>query len=199
MKKLGGAVNELLAALGGGVEDSSHKARRAASVKVMWQNAVEAVYKDAAEMVLDHVNAVYIMAAADVDDVRAADRVTDGGTVLVVYSDDSLIRSDLDARQEFLKMKINEQGEHVEAFLIKPSRFDMKARHPFRRDTDDQGVLDVTKTLHPLPLPPLTPEEYNRIAEIAAPVDNAAVRRALEKAVAADWQQKMAHNIKNNQ
>ena len=36
------------------------------AVNVAWRNAVEAVYKDAAQMVLDHVNAVYIMAADEV-------------------------------------------------------------------------------------------------------------------------------------
>ena len=80
----------------------------------------------------------------------AADEVVKGATTkashtgtgaqLVVYADDSLIRSDLDARQEFLKMKLKEQGEHVETFKILPSRFEMKAHHPFRRAEEDGAV-----------------------------------------------------------
>lgn len=41
---------------------------------VAWCNAVEAVYKDAAQMVLDHVNAVYIMAADEVVKARRPGR-----------------------------------------------------------------------------------------------------------------------------
>ena len=116
MRKLGESINELMAALAAG-DDASRKAQRAAAVNVAWRNAVEAVYKDAAQMVLDHVNAVYIMAADEVvkgTPTRASHAGT--GAQLVVYADDSLIRSDLDARQEFLKMKLKEQGEHVETF-----------------------------------------------------------------------------------
>ena len=139
MRKLGESINELMAALAAG-DDASRKAQRAAAVNVAWRNAVEAVYKDAAQMVLDHVNAVYIMAADEVvkgTPTRASHAGT--GAQLVVYADDSLIRSDLDARQEFLKMKLKEQGEHVETFKILPSRFEMKARHPFRR-AEENGV-----------------------------------------------------------
>ena len=111
MRKLGESINELMAALAAG-DDASRKAQRAAAVNVAWRNAVEAVYKDAAQMVLDHVNAVYIMAADEV--VKGATTKashTGTGAQLVVYADDSLIRSDLDARQEFLKMKLKEQGD----------------------------------------------------------------------------------------
>ena len=63
-----------------------------------------------------------------------AARVPAGKTLLVVYCDDAMIRSDIDARQEMLKIRLNEQGEHVALFSIKPARFDMKARHPFREE-----------------------------------------------------------------
>ncbi|RDB58853.1 phosphoadenosine phosphosulfate sulfotransferase [Paraeggerthella hongkongensis] len=198
MKTLGSGLKELMASFGAG-DDSGARARRAAAVKVMWRKAVEAVYKDAAPMVLDHINAVYVMRADDVDDARAAARVTDGGTVLVVYSDDSMIRSDLDARQEFLKMKLNEQGEHVEAFCIKPSRFDMKSRHPFRPDSaDEPGVGASGAPVRPAARRPLAPEETAAVEELVATVDNAAVRRALEKAMIADLQRKTSKDVKND-
>ena len=91
MRKLGESINELMAALAAG-DDASRKAQRAAAVNVAWRNAVEAVYKDAAQMVLDHVNAVYIMAADEV--VKGATTKashTGTGAQLVVYADDSLI------------------------------------------------------------------------------------------------------------
>ena len=63
--KIGNALNDLMTQLAAG-DDASVKAQRAAAVNVAWRNAVEAVYKDAAEMVLGHINAVYIMGADEV-------------------------------------------------------------------------------------------------------------------------------------
>ena len=180
MRKLGESINELMAALAAG-DDASRKAQRAAAVNVAWRNAVEAVYKDAAQMVLDHVNAVYIMAADEVvkgTPTRASHAGT--GAQLVVYADDSLIRSDLDARQEFLKMKLKEQGEHVETFKILPSRFEMKARHPFRRPEEDGASREET------PRTPLSPEEEAALEASVGAVESPTVRRALERAIRAD-------------
>ena len=87
---------------------------------------MEAVYRDSASLVLDHTNGVYIMKPEQANDPMAA-RVPAGKTLLVVYCDDAMIRSDIDARQEMLKIRLNEQGEHVALFSIKPARFDMKA------------------------------------------------------------------------
>lgn len=187
MRKLGESINELMTVLAAG-DDASRKAQRAAAVNVAWRNAVEAVYKDAAEMVLDHVNAVYIMAADEV--VKGAPTKashTGTGAQLVVYSDDSLIRSDLDARQEFLKMKLKEQGEHVETFKILPSRFDMKSRHPFRRvEADGGGVRPTRPAREQAPRVPLTPEEQEALDASVDAVESPTVRRALERAIRAD-------------
>lgn len=187
MRKLGESINELMTVLAAG-DDASRKAQRAAAVNVAWRNAVEAVYKDAAEMVLDHVNAVYIMAADEV--VKGAPMKashTGTGAQLVVYSDDSLIRSDLDARQEFLKMKLKEQGEHVETFKILPSRFDMKSRHPFRRAEADGGPPRSARPVRDeAPRVPLTPEEQAALEASVDAVESPAVRRALERAIRAD-------------
>ena len=183
MRKLGESINELMAALAAG-DDASRKAQRAAAVNVAWRNAVEAVYKDAAQMVLDHVNAVYIMAADEVvkgTPTRASHAGT--GAQLVVYADDSLIRSDLDARQEFLKMKLKEQGEHVETFKILPSRFEMKARHPFRRAEED-GAARASR--EETPRTPLSPEEEAALEASVGAVESPMVRRALERAIRAD-------------
>lgn len=187
MRKLGESINELMAVLAAG-DDASLKAQRAAAVNVAWRNAVEAVYKDAAEMVLDHVNAVYIMAADEV--IKGAPTKasrTGTGAQLVVYSDDSLIRSDLDARQEFLKMKLKEQGEHVETFKILPSRFDMKARHPFRRAETERATSAPSRSERVAePRTPLTPEEQAALEASVEAVESPTVRRALERAIRAD-------------
>ncbi len=187
MRRLGESINELMTVLAAG-DDASRKAQRAAAVNVAWRNAVEAVYKDAAEMVLDHVNAVYIMAADEM--VKGAPTKashTGTGAQLVVYSDDSLIRSDLDARQEFLKMKLKEQGEHVETFKILPSRFDMKARHPFRRaESSGGGGRPPRPMSDEAPRAPLTPEEQAALEASVEAVESPTVRKALERAIRAD-------------
>ena len=184
MRKLGDSINELMAALAAG-DDASRKAQRAAAVNVAWRNAVEAVYKDAAQIVLDHVNAVYIMAADEV--VKGATTKAGTGAQLVVYADDSLIRSDLDARQEFLKMKLKEEGEHVETFKILPSRFEMKARHPFRRPEADGATARSARTdREETPRTPLSPEEEAALEASVGAVESPTVRRALERAIRAD-------------
>lgn len=197
MKKLTDGMNDFISVLKND-NNFAANAYRVAKVHTLWQNAVEAVYKDAAQMVLNHINAVYIMSATDVDDIKAAYRVVNGGTVLVVYADDSLIRSDLDARQEFLKMKINEQGEHVESFCIKPSRFDMKSRHPFYLSSDDLLYKQKQKTNENILLKPLSDELYNSINQRVSKVKHAGVRQVLQKAITSDLQYKIAKNTKNN-
>ena len=168
MRKLGESINELMDALAAG-DDASRKAQRAAAVNVAWRNAVEAVYKDAAQMVLDHVNAVYIMAADEV--VKGATTKashTGTGAQLVVYADDSLIRSDLDARQEFLKMKL-------------------KAHHPFCRAEEDGAVERAARaSREEAPRTPLSPEEEAALEASVGAVESPTVRRALERAIRAD-------------
>ncbi|MFR7651105.1 MAG: phosphoadenosine phosphosulfate sulfotransferase, partial [Eggerthella lenta] len=112
---------------------------------------------------------------------------TGTGAQLVVYADDSLIRSDLDARQEFLKMKLNGQGEHVETFKILPSRFEMKARHPFRRAEEDGAVERAARaSREETPRTPLSPEEEAALEASVGAVESPTVRRALERAIRAD-------------
>lgn len=120
-----------------------------AEVHVRWRMATEAVYGPSAPLILDHTNAVYIMRPDKANDPAAA-RVPQGKTLLVVYCDDAMVRSDLDARQEMLKMHLNRQGEHVEAFSIKPARFDMKARHPFREDAQRAAIASSRPAAKPL-------------------------------------------------
>lgn len=217
MKKIGAGVKELMAALGG-TDDVARKAARAAEVNVVWRNAVEAVYGDAASLVLAHVNAVYIL---DADAVVAGSRDGSsrarpipeagncrppqskkqqpaGGAQLVVYSDDSLIRSDIDARQEFLKMRLREQGEHVETFKILPSRFDMKARHPFVAKEDAGAAQSLRSAGGEAPSEPLTPQQREQLEQQALQVENPSVRSALLKAIDADMKRKSTRDAKKD-
>ncbi len=157
--------------------------QRIAEVKHRWRVAVEAVYGDSAQLVLDHTNAVYIMRPEDSDD-KAAARVPAGKTLLLVYSDDAMVRSDIDARQEFLKMKLNEQGEHVEAVAIRASRQGMKTRHPFataHRVAED-GALSQSSRVEPTLDPALSAE----LSEQAEAIGSKRLRESILKALKAN-------------
>ena len=145
MKRLADEMNSLISRISGGREKKT--AFRRAVIHNIWAKAVRDVFKESADLVLEHVNAVYVMSGEQGSAVRRFDRprmepVSVDGCVLVVYSDDSIVRSELDNRQELLKMKFREQGEHIEAMRIIPSMRDMKQRHPFRarsREVETSG------------------------------------------------------------
>lgn len=176
MKHLSSGMSELVASFDS-LNSKTKQAYRTAKVNEVWKNAIEAIYHDKASLILDHINAVYVIKASDIKDSRVLSRVEKGDTVLVVYADDSIVRTDLDARQELIRIKLNEQGEHIGAFSIKASRFDMKNRHPFHQEVD--GILSG----HPkYSLRELLPEEKESIHHQVQSVENPVVRDALEKA-----------------
>lgn len=185
MKKLGEGLTEALFHLG--ATDADRIARRTAIVHTRWKEAVVLVYKDAAQLVLDHINGVVI-------------KKEDGVDMLVIYSDDSLIRSDLDTRQEFLKIKLKALGENVEVFKILPSKFDMKNRHPFRPRPENSFEHDLasgggSSTQGDVEL---SDEQKDMIASRASEVEDDRLRRALAEAMAADMQWKNGIIDKNN-
>ena len=178
---LGQALGSMLRGLGGS-DPQAARAQRVAEVHVRWKCAVEAVYREAASLVLDHVNAVYIVSPDKTEDPVAA-RVGQGRTLLVVYADDAMVRSDIDARQEFLKMKLNEQGERVDVFSIKASRRDMLRRHPYR---DEKPLSSQPASKASRPEPQITASAAARLKEQAASVEPAALRESILKALDAN-------------
>ena len=75
----------------------------------------------------------------------------------------------------------------------------MKSRHPFRPDSaDEPGVGASGAPVRPAARRSLAPEETAAVEELVATVDNAAVRRALEKAMIADLQRKTSKDVKND-
>lgn len=188
MELVGKGLERFLDGLAAEGDDASKKAVRAAMVNVMWENAVKEVYKDEgqADYILDHVNAVYIM-SADAKVKGAGAKGSSGaageGTQLVVYSDDSMVRSDLDARQEFLKMRLREQGEQVESFKIIASRFDMKDRHPFRKEGERTKLGGHVSPDEGEERESLSKEGCEDILKKVGEIEDPSVREALKKAV----------------
>lgn len=170
MKRFADALDDFFARQGG-ADSLAAKARRAAQVRDRWAAAVRAVYvsSETVDFILSHVNAVYIM-----DDE------------LIVYADDSLVRSDLDARQEFLKMALNSQGENVFArFKILPSKFGMKQRHPFGAPSclDPGDSVLEHDARGAAEMPRFTEEQVDHLV---SPVSDPTLREALKRAVMAD-------------
>lgn len=180
MRRLSAGLDALLGSLGAD-DEASRRAQRAAQVETMWRQAVEKVYKDAAQLVLDHVNAVYIMAEEGAP--------ADAPKTMTVYVDDSTIKSDLDARQEFLKLFLLEQGEPIGRFRLLSPRFDMRGRHPFR-SSDGEGGAPVAAQAYSLAFRPLTDGEREEVEATTSRIEDDSVRTALKKAMTAHLESK---------
>lgn len=157
--------------------------QRVAEVRCRWKSAVESVYGASAGLVLGHTNAVYIMSPENCDE-KVASRVPQGRTVLVVYSDDAMVRSDIDARQEFLKMKLNEQGERVEAMVIKASRQGMKTRRPFSDSRNEAKAGGGNRPANDSRT--LDPATAAALSEQASAIENKKLRESILKALQAN-------------
>lgn len=192
MKKIGDGLTRYVARISGCDETASRALRRAV-VHRLWEEAVLAVFKEAAQLVLDHTNAVYIMSAEKGNAVRRFDRpagdmrdCASTGSVLVVCLDDSMVRSELDNRQELVKMKFREKGEPVETLRIIPSIRDMKQRHPFRRDASVSPAPAACGSRQRGSVSePLSARQASALSSAAGKVDDMRLRKAFEKAMIA--------------
>ena len=103
------------------------------AVRQVYARAVRKVWKNnpgAVRLILEHTNAVY---------VRQDDRPRKGPDkdkpfiVCEVYSDDSMVRAELDTWQQILQLALVEQGIRFDEFRIFPSKLGMTERHPFEK------------------------------------------------------------------
>lgn len=210
MRKIGDGLTRYIAGISGRDETASRALRRA-RVHRLWEETVHAVFKEAASLVLDHTNAVYVMSAEKGNAVRRFDRpasdtqgFASAGNVLVVCLDDSMVRSELDNRQELVKMKFREKGEPVEALKIVPSIRDMKQRHPFRKDARDESSAAGSAAEFPsdglpcggrvgaggcsvaaAPRNPLSDQQAATLSAASGKVEDARLKKAFEKAMIA--------------
>ena len=178
MKKLGQELERISSRFP--TDEKTLIARRAAKVQAMWKDSIEHVYKEVAPYVLDHVNAVYI-------------KEENGVRTLMAYMDDGDFRSDVHCRQHLIMLRMKERfGEEIEAFKTFPSRFDMRKRHPFAREHDVVS-RETTKTV------PLSADERAEIDNVCAPIEDTALRRALERAMVADREWKKGEAKENGE
>lgn len=125
-------------------DEAALKIRRALIVQGKFRDAVEQVYKESASYILSHINAVYIL--KDQDTQRKD---------LVIYADDSMVRADLDARQEFIKAALFAKGEEISKARFIAARGNVKKHHPFVEIEDNnednlQYLVYFAQTRHPL-------------------------------------------------
>ena len=81
---------------------------------------------DAALYVLAHTNSLYV--EKDTAPRKGRDKDRDH-VVLGVYLDDSLARSEINARRELLRLTLAQQGMHIDEVRDHIAAFDMKDRH----------------------------------------------------------------------
>lgn len=150
-----------------GAEGTTNRAFRAAEVERKYVAAIQQVYGDKADFVLKHTNAVYIMS-------------DDEGKSLTIYTDDSLVKTDLDNRQELIKIALYQQGEQIERYRLFSSRGSMKAR------ALSVKAPEITEETTPEPAP-LTEAQTREIAETAEIINNTAVKHAFTDAMTAKY------------
>lgn len=155
-----------------GLSADSARMVRIAQVRQAYARAVRKVWRNnpgAVRLILERTNAVY---------VRRDDRPRKGPDknkpliVCEVYSDDSMVRAELDTWQQILQLALVEQGIRFDEFRIFPSKLGMKERHPFQKLLElDLARMDAKLAEAPPSASPVASPESDEAA--------AAFRRAV--------------------
>ncbi|WP_052241454.1 hypothetical protein [Berryella intestinalis] len=165
--------SELTAAIASFGQDRS-QARlqaRVAQVQTRFKGVVERVYPDAADLILQHVNAVYITREGSEKKFS-------------VYVDESIFAAELNAQREMMKLMFFKMyGEDLSVFDIHVSRGTQRYRHPFSQIEGGEKQTCRRRDL--------SSEERAAIEDRISEVRNDKVRSALGKAMVADFSTKM--------
>lgn len=132
---LGVGINTLLHDLDES-DEASKKAFRTAKVQNMFLECAKHLYGDSAFLVLQNINAVYILNERDKEGLRKAQPGAKQVKRLVIYTCDSTVYADLDSRQEMIKLWFNDQGERLDKLELYSSKFQMRKRFPYKNDVD---------------------------------------------------------------
>ncbi|MDO4890579.1 MAG: hypothetical protein Q3963_04395 [Coriobacteriaceae bacterium] len=189
MAKLRAVLPQAVRAMGGSVEDVAKQAR-AAEVQRMWEHIMR---KGGDEYILAHTNNVFILREGDAralrrdHDDRKDAGATGTGKQLVAYVDESIVAAELNARRELVKLQFFEEfGERIDEFKIIISRGQYKAHHPFVKQEATPSYIDDVRPV------PLSPEERAVVDQQVAGIEDARLRRAVERAMVADLEWKKA-------
>lgn len=84
-------------------DESSKKAYRAAKVLKMFKDCCHYIYGESAFLVLQNINAVYILNERDKGMLKKPKPDAKKIKRLIIYTSDSMVYADLDSRQEKIK------------------------------------------------------------------------------------------------
>ncbi len=101
------------------------KAIRTAKVLKDFKNCIVEIYGNNSWVILEKINGVYILKGNKEKNLRKS---TNKINRLVVYTNDSLIHSELDSRQEEIKLYFKVKKENIDSFEIYSSKFNMRNR-----------------------------------------------------------------------
>lgn len=190
MKRLGdgGNVQKVLESMGG---DSGKAAKiaRGAKVRSMWRSLMMHNHD---KFILDHTNNVFIVRSEGgprPDGKRFRDDGKDAsstgrGKQLIVYVDDSVVASELNARRELIKLQfLDHYHEEIDEFKIIISQGRHKKNHPFAKQ-EGPSYHDGAQPV------PLTDEQRAFVREQVQKVDNPKVARAFGQAMERDLEWK---------
>ena len=114
--------------------------KKARSIRERFADSICHVFKpEAAVLVLSHVQGVFLREETKPckDDFEVVRRV------LEIHSDDSTVKSELDARQESIKMQMMKRGLFYDDTRLKASRGMMRQNAPFAVRVEElQGVQE---------------------------------------------------------
>lgn len=172
MSSFSGAMRSVLDSMSGSTAVAA-KARRAAQVKKMWAEAVEPVF-------LEHTNSVYI--------IREGDR-----KILIVYVDESIFATELNARRELIKLKFLEKfNERLDEFKILVSRGKYRLNYAYKTDEDEPFYIEKATPQR------LSAEKLSELESQAAQIPDERVRKSLLKAMISDLEWKMGIDIEKS-
>ena len=198
MAKLRSIASAAIQSMGGSAADVA-KVTRAGRVRRMWEELMRA---SGDEYILEHTNNVFIL---DGEDVRAPRRdhddrkdagATGTGKQLLAYVDESIVAAELNARRELVKLQFFERfGEEIDEFKIFISRGQYKSFHPFVRQEQAPSYEERATPV------PLSDDELVAISEQTAGIDNAHLRKAVQRAMVADleWKRGLSGQTKTEQ
>ena len=182
MKRLNKDIFDTLKDIGMG-EDQVRIVARTHQVHDRYAAVIRNVYKDSAQIFLDHTNSVYI---TDRNEIK----------VLIVYMDESIYAAELNAQRELIRLQLLQMfGEGVDSFEIHVSRGSYKKKHPFISDGEERAkegktVIQATKI-------ELSEEQKGFIENTVSRIGNTLLQQRIREAMTADLQRADSINEKS--
>lgn len=158
-------------------KDAARIAIRTNQVHTIYKQAIESTFSTypsgSIQLLLQHTNAVYITK-------------DDDWKTLIIYVDDSDVKSALDHNQYFIIQSFREQGEVIDEYKLLTARATMRSRHPFETATTENSEINKKQSQKRV----LSQKEIDTIDDMVEQVENPAIREALKRAIIADAENK---------